>query len=132
MKTALIRTFLEERRQPLASSAEIAEHFEELSLHAPELCLNLLSDSMTHVSQKAALLAALIRTKSDSQAVGRVLRSLPDAELLQVLDGLRQRRVNGRRAREVGLPRIARPRAAHPVGRHATPAFDPDLQTPAR
>jgi hypothetical protein len=39
----------------------------------------------------------------DRRQIAQALRQLSDTELLQTLDGLRQRRVNGRRARELVL-----------------------------
>ena len=103
MKTALIRTFLDSRRQALAASAETAKLLDELCRQAPEFCACVLADKTTHATQKAQLLAGLVRSDVDRQQIAQALRRLADAELLQVLDGLRQRRVNCRRARELGL-----------------------------
>lgn len=103
MKTTLIRTFLDTRRQPLAASAETASLLDELCRQAPEFCARVLADATTHATQKVQLLAALVRADVDRQRIAQALRRLADIELLQVLDGLRQRRVNGRRARELGL-----------------------------
>ena len=103
MKTALIRTFLDTRRRPLAASAEIAKLPDELCRQAPEFCARVLADETTHATQKARLLAGLVRSDVDRQQITQALRRLADAELLQVLDGLRQHRVNRRRARELGL-----------------------------
>jgi hypothetical protein len=103
MKTNLIRTFLDGRRQPLAASAETARLLDELCRQAPEFCAQVLADATTHGTQKAQLLAGLVGSDVDRQQIAQALRQLSDTELLQVLDGLRQRRVNGRRARELGL-----------------------------
>ncbi len=103
MKTALVRAFLDHRRQPLAATTEIAKFLDELCREAPEFCAQVLADATTHVSQKAHLLAGVVRSAVDRQQVVEALGSLSGTELLHVLDGLRQRRVNGRRARELGL-----------------------------
>ena len=97
MKTTLIRTFLDNRRQPLATSAETATLLGELCRQAPEFCARVLADTTTHATQKARLLAGLVRADVDGQRIDQALRGVADVELLQVLDGLRQRRVNGRR-----------------------------------
>ena len=103
MKTVLLPRFLENRRQPLASEAGIPDLLDELCRQAPELCANVLADATTHVSQRAQLLAGLVHTEIDLPVICQALHSLPDTDLLQVLDGLRQHRRNGRRARQLGL-----------------------------
>jgi len=103
MKTALIRTFLETRRQPLAASTETTKPLDELCRQAPEFCVQVLADATTHGTQKAQLLAGLVCSDVDRHQIAQALRQLSNAELLQVLEGLRQRRINGRRARELGL-----------------------------
>ena len=62
MKTELIRTFIETRRQTLGASVETAARLDVLCHQAPEFCLQALSDSRTHASQKAQLLAGLVRS----------------------------------------------------------------------
>jgi hypothetical protein len=70
---------------------------------APEFCVKALGDVQTHVSQKAQLLAGLVRSTVDRQQIVAQLETLSDDELLHVLDGLRVRRLNGRCVRELGL-----------------------------
>ena len=94
MKTALIRTFLDTRRQPLAASAETVKLLDELCQQAPEFCAQVLADAITHGTQKAQLLAGLVCSDMDRQKIVRALRQLSGAELLQVLDGLRQRKAH--------------------------------------
>ena len=60
MKTALVRTFLDYRRQPLAAMAEIAKLVDELCRETPEFCAQVMSDATTRVSQKAHVLAGLL------------------------------------------------------------------------
>ena len=103
MKTALFRTFLDHRRQPLAATAEIAKLLDELCRETPEFCAQVLGDATTHVSQKAHLLAGVIHSAANRQQIVEALGTLSHTDLLHVLDGLRQRRVNCRRARELGL-----------------------------
>ncbi|MGM0485749.1 MAG: hypothetical protein ACQESR_03190, partial [Planctomycetota bacterium] len=103
MKTALIRTFLDTRRQPLTMSAETHALLHELCRQAPEFCACVLEDDTTHATQKARVLAGLVRSDVDSRRIAQALSQLTSTELLQVLEGLRQCRVNGRRARQLGL-----------------------------
>ena len=90
MKTNLIRTFLDGRRQPLAASAETTRLLDELCRQAPEFCAQVLADTTTHGTQKAQLLAGLVGSDVDRQQIAQALRQLSDIEFLQVLDGLRQ------------------------------------------
>lgn len=103
MKTTLIRTFLDTRRQPLDVSTETQTRLDQLCQQAPGFCTRALADATVHATQKAQLLARLVRQDIDAQRIAQALQRLTDTELLQVLDGLRQRRVNCRRARELAL-----------------------------
>ena len=103
MKTRLIRTFIEARRQALSASVETAARLELLCHEAPEFCVKALGDVRTHASQKAQLLAGLVRSTVERAKIVEQLQTLSDEELLHVLDGLRLRRLNGRRVRELGL-----------------------------
>ena len=103
MNTDLIRTFIETRRQPLSAAVETATRLDVLCDAAPEFCVKALGDAQTHVSQKAQLLAGLVRSSIERHQIVDRLRTLTDAELLHVLDGLRVRRLNGRRVRALGL-----------------------------
>lgn len=103
MKTSLIRAFIENRRQALTASGGTAQRLDELCHAASEFCVKALADTRTHVSQKAQLLAGLVRSPIERNQIVAQLHTLTDAELLHVLDGLRLRRLNGRRVRELGL-----------------------------
>ena len=119
MKTALIRSFIETRREPLRASVETAARLDVLCDEAPEFCLKALSDVRTHVSQKAQLLAGLIRSSTDRTKIVCRLHTLSDDELLHVIDGLRRRRLNGRRVRELGLATlVGHPRFADLAANH--------------
>lgn len=107
MKTALVRAFIESRRQPLSASVETAARLELLCQAAPEFCVTALGDVRTHVSQKAHLLAGLVRSAVERRQIVEQLNRLSDDDLLHVLDGLRLRRLNGRRVRELGLTALA-------------------------
>jgi hypothetical protein len=50
MKTALIRKFLDARRQPLAASAETTKGLDELCQQVPKFCAQLLTDRTTHAN----------------------------------------------------------------------------------
>ena len=119
MKTVLLQQHLDERHKPLALCPAQAAVLDELCREAPLFCAKALADTATHASQKAQLLAGLVRAPIDREAISGSLDSLSEAELLQVLDGLRQRRLNGRRVRELGLrallgrDRLAELAAAH-------------------
>jgi len=119
MKTLLLQQYLDERHKPLALCPAQAAALDELCREAPEFCTKALADNATHASQKAQLLAGLVRAPVTREAISASLDSLSDAELLQVLDGLRQRHRNGRRVRELGLrallgrDRLAELAAAH-------------------
>lgn len=106
MKTTLIRTFIETRRQSLSASVETAARLDLLCHEAPQFCVKALGDARTHVSQKAHLLAGLVRSTIARGQISEQLQSLSDSELLHVLDGLRLRRLNGPRVRELGLTTI--------------------------
>ncbi len=101
MKTALLRTFVETRREAL--TVDTAARLDRLCLEAPEFCVRVLGDVRTHVSQKARLLAGLVRSEVERGEIVGQLHLLADDDLLRVLDGLRQRRLNGRRVRGIGL-----------------------------
>ncbi|MCA9072172.1 MAG: VWA domain-containing protein [Planctomycetaceae bacterium] len=119
MNTELIQSFLETRRQPLAASVETIARLDVLCQEAPEFAVKALGDTQTHVSQKAHLLAELVRSSVDREQIVQQLRKLSDEELLPVVDGLRLRRLNGRRVRDLGLsvlvghPRFAELTATH-------------------
>ena len=81
MKTRLIRTFIEARRQALSASVETAARLELLCHEAPMFCVKALSDVQTHVSQKAQLLAGLVRSKVARGQIVEQLQTLSDDEL---------------------------------------------------
>ena len=103
MKTELFRKSLDQRQQSLSFSPEASALLDALCHNAPEFCLQALVDTSTHPTQKTQLLARLVRTGVERRRLAEILHALPDIELLQVLDGLRTRRINGQRARRVGL-----------------------------
>ena len=106
MKTDLLRDFIETRRLPLMASIEVSARLHRMCAAAPEFCVRALADQRTHVSQKAELLAVLLRMPIDRNLIAEKLFALTDNDLLFVLDGLRLRRINGRKARELGLKLI--------------------------
>lgn len=103
MKTELLRTFIETRQQPLSTTIETAARLDLMCHEAPVFCVKALGDARTHVTQKAQLLAGLVRSQTERRQIVDQLRKLPVKELLNVLEGLRLRRLNGRRVRELGL-----------------------------
>jgi hypothetical protein len=119
MKTSLLQQYLDERHKPLVSCPAQAAVLDKLCCDVPLFCGKALADTATHASQKVQILAGLVRSPITRQAISRSLGTLSDVELLQVLDGLHQHRLNGRRVRELGLcallgrQRIAELAAAH-------------------
>ena len=103
MKTLFLQQYLNERHKPLASCPAHAAVLDELCREQPPFCAKALTYAATHPSQKAQLLAGLVRAPIAREAIAQAIAGLSDAELLQVLDGLRDRRLNGRRVRELGL-----------------------------
>lgn len=103
MKTFQLQQFINQRQQPLSLDPNHADVVEELCQSSPTFALKGLNDGSTHRSQKAVLLAGLLRANVDPDSIARKLRSLPERELLHVVDGLRRRRLNGRRVRELVL-----------------------------
>jgi hypothetical protein len=107
MKTSVISAFLDTRRQRLRA-ADDADRLDELGAAAPQFALKALGDEYTHGSRKAQVLAVLLGGSMDRRQIAPALRSLSDADLVHVLDGLRRRKINGRRARELGLISLLR------------------------
>ena len=103
MKTLLLQQYLNERHKPLASCPARHAALDDLCREQPSFCAKALTDAATHASQKAQLLAGLLCAPIAREAIAQAIAVLSDAELLQVLDGLRDRRLNGRRVRELGL-----------------------------
>ena len=106
MKTSLVRTFLDHRRQPLAATTEIAKFLDELCREAPEFCAQVLADATTHVTQKALLLAGVVRAAVDRQQIVQALGSLSDTDLLHVQYPLFLGYAAIREARRLGIPVI--------------------------
>jgi hypothetical protein len=104
---SLLLAYLDGRRTPIGQGLFTAECHRAIAAQAPNLYLDLLSDTTAHVSHRRVVLANLLGgPETDRPTVDSVLcrlRILPAEDALAVLDGLRQARRNGRRAREVGL-----------------------------
>src|SRR5262245_36003892 len=107
MNSEILLSFLDSRRQPLASEQE-AQRLNELCAATPRLARQALTDPSVHVSRKAQLLAGLLATSQERGEIEAALRALPADELLAVLDGLRPRKINNRRAREIALRALLR------------------------
>jgi hypothetical protein len=84
MKTNLIRTFLDGRRQPLAASADTARLLDELCRQAPEFCAQVLADATTHGTQKAQLLAGLVGSDVDRRQIAQALRRPCSASVVRI------------------------------------------------
>lgn len=102
MLKSLMTTFLETRRLTV-TDADV-ESLHTLCAAAPSFGLAALHDALVDVSRKSVIFATLIKQSSiDARDLAAAVRSLSDEEFLTVLIGLKTRRVNGRRARQVGL-----------------------------
>lgn len=104
MKTTLVQSFVDNRQRQLTDN--IARSLDELCALAPRFCASALAHSETHVSQKAQLLGSLVRSSFERQRIVDSLHGLPTDELVFVVDGLRRLRLNGRRARSIGLTAV--------------------------
>jgi len=121
MNTVLIRTFVENRRQPLNRLDSTASQLDELCQLAPEFCVLVIGDERTHVTQRSQLLAGLVRSSIKREKIVTQLLKVADGDLLRMLDGLRRRRLNGRRVRELGLASLVpRPHFAQVAAHHRT------------
>lgn len=77
---------------------------ERLCMGSPELALRLLGDEHADVSHRALTLVNLVRRPEIAcERLLERLRGQPAEDGLQVVEGLRQARINGRRSRRVGL-----------------------------
>ena len=98
MQASTIQALLENRRQPSSLAPAAAETVRELCRTAPSFCLAALRDSSTHFTWKTNLVGGLMRSDADTETIVNSLCSLPDRELLSVLNGLRYDRINGHRS----------------------------------
>jgi hypothetical protein len=107
MLATLLLDYLDHRRLPAVTWEDATALHRALCEAAPELYLHLLADPRADVSHKRQVLLTLITHPAARGIAWRsmveVLRRLPPAEGLQVLDVLRTSMTNRRRAREVGL-----------------------------
>jgi hypothetical protein len=103
----LLLQYLECRRKPPTRTPEAVPLHRALCAAAPAFYLRLLADPVAEIGHKREALANLV-CQAPPTAAGRrqiltALRALPAAEAVRVLDVLCARRVNRRRARELGL-----------------------------
>lgn len=107
MLSTLLIDYLNHRRLPAAKWEDATALHRALCEAAPELYLHLLADPRADVSHKRQVLLTLITHPAargiDGRRVVEMLRRLPAAQGLQVVDVLRTSMTNRRRARKVGL-----------------------------
>jgi hypothetical protein len=107
MDKKLLVAYLNYRQIPLTGQEEIVTLHRTLCEAAPGFYLHLLTDPFADLSHKREMLANLIRLPAaheiTRQRIVEQLRVLPIDEALMVADIIRQRRINNRRAREIGL-----------------------------
>ncbi|MBX5455355.1 MAG: VWA domain-containing protein [Thermogemmatispora sp.] len=107
MDKKLLIEYLNCRQIPLTGQEQMVTLHQRLCEAAPEFYLYLLADPFADLSHKREMLANLIRLPAahtvTRQRIVEQLRVLPAEEALLVADVIRQRRINNRRAREIGL-----------------------------
>ncbi|GER84591.1 MAG: hypothetical protein IMW90_10785 [Thermogemmatispora sp.] len=107
MDKKLLIEYLNCRQIPLTGQEQMVTLHRKLCEAAPEFYLYLLADPFADLSHKREMLANLIRLPAahtvTRQRIVEQLRVLPAEEALLVADAIRQRRINNRRAREIGL-----------------------------
>ncbi|RAQ96657.1 type 1 periplasmic-binding domain-containing protein [Thermogemmatispora tikiterensis] len=107
MDKKLLIEYLNCRQIPLTGQEQMVTLHRRLCEAAPEFYLYLLADPFADLSHKREMLANLIRLPAahtvTRQRIVEQLRVLPAEEALLVADVIRQRRINNRRAREIGL-----------------------------
>jgi hypothetical protein len=107
MDKKLLIEYLNCRQIPLTGQEQMVTLHRKLCEAAPEFYLYLLADPFADLSHKREMLANLIRLPAahtvTRQRIVEQLRVLPAEEALLVADVIRQRRINNRRAREIGL-----------------------------
>ncbi|WP_052891246.1 VWA domain-containing protein [Thermogemmatispora carboxidivorans] len=107
MDKKLLVEYLNSRQIPLTGQEQMLTLHQRLCEAAPEFYLYLLADPFADLSHKREMLANLIRLPAahtiTRQRIVEQLRTLPAEEALLVADVIRQRRINNRRAREIGL-----------------------------
>jgi hypothetical protein len=107
MDKRLFIQYLDGRRTPLTGQQELVLLHQQICEAAPDVYLSLLVDPFADLSHKREILANLIRLPAahsiSRQRIVEQLRLLPPEEALLVADVIRQKRINNRRAREIGL-----------------------------
>ncbi|WP_297167719.1 vWA domain-containing protein, partial [Thermogemmatispora sp.] len=107
MDKKLLIEYLNCRQVPLTGQEQMVSLHQRLCEAAPEFYLYLLADPFADLSHKREMLVNLIRLPAahaiTRQRIVEQLRVLPAEEALLVADVIRQRRINNRRARELGL-----------------------------
>lgn len=107
MKRELVRTYLDCRRRPLLELEGAESLHREICELDVEFYLDLLADAAADVSHRRAVLGNLLTAPAGASVSKRDivarLRDMPTPEALRVLETLRDLKVNGRRARDVGL-----------------------------
>ncbi|HEY4389495.1 MAG TPA: hypothetical protein VGN34_34070 [Ktedonobacteraceae bacterium] len=107
MNKTLLLAYLDVRRLPVAGNEEILRLHQAFCELAPEFYLNLLADPSSEVSHKREILTNVLQQASahtiERKQIIAVLSRLPLTDALIVLDGIRTRKINGRRAHDLVL-----------------------------
>jgi hypothetical protein len=107
MNKTLLLAYLDVRRSQLAGNEEAFRLHQALCELAPEFYLDLLADPSSEISHKREILVNVLQQASahtiERKQIIEVLARLPIADALAVLDGVRMRKINGRRAHDLVL-----------------------------
>jgi hypothetical protein len=107
MDKTLLLAYLDLRRSPLAGNQDGVRLHQTLCEQAPAFYLKLLADLTSDMSHKHEILANVLErsaahTIEREQIVATLLR-LPLTDALAILDGIRRRKINNRRAHDLVL-----------------------------